>query len=235
MAYIDGVRRFLYTGKSGNTLTGCNGWVGTPTNFAAGAKVLMQSIDNAGASANPFGNGRQRAQIGSHDFGGQNWWPMVHGQTYILYLSIRFAHPTPIPDNTNTHRDQVLQYKQYPQPTGYATNPNPLFAIRERRDYIEYVRYGEVRDTIAIDRSVGWIRFAFAWHMNVSDSLGKFRMWADLDGEGDLLPVTQEFTEATLTATGGQGFLSFGPYAGLTAKIGGRDYANAQLCSFSGF
>lgn len=234
MVSILGLRSFTYTGKAGNTLTGCGNWTGTSggTSFNAGDAVRVQSCHDAGVP-----NSSTRTQLTKNtSTEGQTWYLLTEGNDYILYMSIRFEDPTTLIDDSAAYgRNQVLQYKEYPNSGGGLPSANPVFAMTEHRTKLRVNFKGVLTEEIPLDRSPGWIRFAFAWRMKVSAAEGKFRMWADLDGSGLMLPITPLRTLSTMANATGKSNISFGSYGRLTCPAQTRDYANIQLCEFTGF
>jgi hypothetical protein len=224
---INGARSFTYTSRSGTVLSGCGNWSGTPTSQPDNAKVQVQGPFDAAVP-----NSATRTQLLKHSTqAGQVFYHLLNGNDYIWYVSVKCQNPTPLVGiSAATGRSMIVQYKEYPNPG----SENPIFAIDERENDLRVMIMGTELASPTFDQSVGWIRFAFAFRM-ATTTAGRLRVFADLDGSGDMEQITATFNVRTLVNATGKGIPSVGPYHNLGVGPITRDYANIQICEYTGF
>lgn len=227
LATINGTRAFTYSSRTDTTLNGCANWVGTPTTYVEDTAVRIQSVFDAGVP-----NSRTRTQLLRHStIPGTCFYQLTSGNDYVIYTCFRFMHPSPlIGQSQTTGRDMVWQLKEYPNPGA----PNPIFSFTEAEGTFRMVRMGTVELDINIDKSVGFILFAFALRTSPNTGVGKMRVYADLDGGGDLLPLHPTITNRTMVS--GTAFLipSVGSYANMGVPAVHRDMSYFQICDYDG-
>jgi hypothetical protein len=239
---IEGERAFRYTGRSGTfpnyTLTGITWIDATPTAYAAGSAVRIQSHYDSGVP-----NDSYRTQI-------QRWsanpaltfYVFQPGTRRQILMSIRFDEDSlpwaPVPSRNVGARSQVWQMKPAPSSGG-----GPLFSMVQFGDEDELQLRFNVSgdegnlDTIPYDPSVGWLRFMADITFDSDPSVGRFQLFGDLDGDRlaveDLVPLTEQYAMQTAHAPGDDGGevsgLGIGPYCPMVVPGHFRDYANIQV------
>jgi hypothetical protein len=232
LATINGQRAFTYSSKTSTSFQFCGGFSGTPTSFTSGTQVKFQSPFDASVP-----NTSTRTQLLKHSTNpGSVFYQFLNGEDYIMYFSVKFEHPTPLVGiHATTGRSQLWQYKEYPNAGGGLPSANPIMAINEREDDLHLINKGTPLATIDIDKSVGWMRFAIALRMSPSSATGKIQLFGDIDGSLDMFPLTSVIACETLENSTGMGIPSIGPYQNILVPAIIRDYANIQVCEYTGF
>ena len=243
---IAGVRAFTYSGRTGTgspnyTLTGVTWIDATPTAFASGERVGIQSTYDAGVPNDSYRVQLQRwSGIASNTF-----YLFEPGMRRQIVLSCQFdTDHLPWDDNgaPNTNsRSMVWQFK--PSPSG---GIGPIFSMVQfgHNDTLE-VRHdttGAGSDPIVgpfdFDPSVGWIRLMMDITFQPSAAAGgRFQLFGDLDGDKlnyeDMVPLSEQLALKSCgspTDSYGQvaGF-GIGPYCRMLVPAHYREYANIQV------